>query len=46
MKAVIYLFTFLIIFFGFSFKFFSMPIDTAIFELLNPQKYIDLVLGG
>lgn len=46
MKGVIYLFTFLIIFFGFSFKFFSMPIDTAIFELLNPQKYIDLVLGG
>jgi len=46
MKNVIYTFTLLIIFFGLGYKFFEMPINTAIFELLNPQKYIELVLGG
>jgi multicomponent Na+:H+ antiporter subunit D len=46
MKNVIYLFTLLIIFFGLGYKIFEMPINTAIFELLNPQKYIELVLGG
>ncbi|TDO85259.1 multisubunit sodium/proton antiporter MrpD subunit [Halanaerobium saccharolyticum] len=46
MKNVIYLFTLLIIIFGLSYQFFEMPINTAIFELLNPQKYIELVLGG
>lgn len=46
MKNVIYIFTVLIIFFGLTFKFFDMPVNTAIFELLNPQKYIELVLGG
>ena len=46
MKNVIYVFTLFIIFFGLTFKFFEMPVDTAIFELLNPQKYIELVLGG
>lgn len=46
MKNVVYIFTFIIIFFGLTFKVFDMPINTAIFELLNPQKYIELVLGG
>ncbi len=46
MKSTIYIFTLMIIFFGLSFKFFEMPVNTAIFELLNPQKYIELVLGG
>lgn len=46
MKNTIYIFTLMIIFFGLTFKFFEMPINTAIFELLNPQKYIELVLGG
>lgn len=46
MKNIIYTFTLLIIFFGLAFKMFEMPINTAIFELLNPQKYIELVLGG
>ena len=46
MKSIIYIFTLMIIFFGLSFKFFEMPVNTAIFELLNPQKYIELVLGG
>src|SRR6056297_856666 len=46
MKNVIYIFTLLIIFFGLAFRFLEMPINTAIFELLNPQKYIELVLGG
>ena len=46
MKSVIYIFTLLIIFFGLGYKFFEMPINTAIFELMNPQKYIELVLGG
>lgn len=46
MKSVIYIFTLLIIFFGLGYKIFEMPINTAIFELLNPQKYIELVLGG
>jgi multicomponent Na+:H+ antiporter subunit D len=46
MKNVIYIFTLLIIFFGLAFRVLEMPINTAIFELLNPQKYIELVLGG
>lgn len=46
MKIIIYSFTFLIIFFGFGFKILEMPIKTIITELSNPQKYIDLVLGG
>jgi len=46
MNTIIYLYTFLIIFFGLSFRYFDMPVDTAVIELLNPQKYIDLVLGG
>jgi multicomponent Na+:H+ antiporter subunit D len=46
MKSVIYTFTLLIIFFGLAYQLFEMPVNTAIFELLNPQKYIELVLGG
>lgn len=46
MSTIVYVFTLLIIFFGFSFQYFDMPVNTAIVELLNPQKYIDLVLGG
>ncbi|TDX42386.1 multisubunit sodium/proton antiporter MrpD subunit [Halanaerobium congolense] len=46
MKSVIYIFTILIIIFGLGFKILEMPINTAIFELLNPEKYIELVLGG
>jgi multicomponent Na+:H+ antiporter subunit D len=46
MSTIVYVFTVLIIFFGLSFQYFDMPVNTAIFELLNPQKYIDLVLGG
>jgi multicomponent Na+:H+ antiporter subunit D len=46
MKNVVYIFTLLIIFFGLAFRIFEMPVNTAIFELLNPQKYIELVLGG
>ncbi len=46
MSTIVYIFTILIIFFGVSFRYFDMPIDKAIIELLNPQKYIDLVLGG
>ncbi|WP_076544330.1 complex I subunit 5 family protein [Halanaerobium sp. ST460_2HS_T2] len=46
MKTVIYIFTLLVIFFGLSYQLFELPVNTAIFELLNPQKYIELVLGG
>jgi len=46
MKSVIYTFTLLIIFFGLGYQLFEIPVNTAIFELLNPQKYIELVLGG
>ena len=46
MKSIIYIFTILIIVFGLGFKIFEMPVNTAIFELLNPAKYIELVLGG
>jgi multicomponent Na+:H+ antiporter subunit D len=46
MKSIIYIFTILIIVFGLGFKIFEMPVNTAIFELLNPKKYIELVLGG
>lgn len=46
MKNIIYIFTVLIIVFGISFKVLEMPLNTAIFELLNPEKYIELVLGG
>jgi multicomponent Na+:H+ antiporter subunit D len=46
MKSVIYVFTILIVIFGLGFKILEMPINTAIFELLNPEKYIELVLGG
>ncbi|MGM0548730.1 MAG: complex I subunit 5 family protein [Bacillota bacterium] len=45
-QNVIYSFTLIIIFLGLTFKFFEMPVNTAVFELLNPQKYIELVLGG
>ncbi|MFW5885615.1 MAG: complex I subunit 5 family protein [Halanaerobium sp.] len=46
MKNIIYIFTLLIIFFGLGYRIFEIPVNTAIFELLNPQKYIELVLGG
>lgn len=46
MKNIIYTFTILIIFFGLTFRVLDMPINTAIYELLNPSKYIELVLGG
>jgi len=45
--SVVYIFTFLVIFFGIGFKLFDMPIKMAAAELTNPQRYIDLInLGG
>ena len=46
MKNVIYIFTLVIVIFGLGFKIFEVPVNTAIYELMNPQKYIELVLGG
>ncbi|MGM0602694.1 MAG: complex I subunit 5 family protein [Bacillota bacterium] len=46
LSSVIYIFTFSILFFGLLYRVLDMPVNTAIAELLNPQKYINLILGG
>ncbi|MGM0602693.1 MAG: complex I subunit 5 family protein [Bacillota bacterium] len=41
-----YAFTFVIIFLGFSFRFFEVPLKISIIEIMNAERYIELILGG
>ncbi|MGM0410013.1 MAG: complex I subunit 5 family protein [Bacillota bacterium] len=43
--AIVFIFAFLVISTGITFKIFNLPINSLIPEIINPQKYIDLVLG-
>ncbi len=44
--TVIYIFVGMIILTGFSFRLFELPLQEGIKELINPQNYINLILGG
>ncbi len=44
--SVIYILTAAIIISGVVFKIFEIPINASIQEIMNPENYIDLVLGG
>lgn len=43
--AIVFVFTGMVVITGIFFKIFDLPINSAIIELLEPQKYIKLVLG-
>lgn len=43
--SVVFIFTFLIIAAGIGFKVFDIPLASAVAEIIDPQKYIDIVGG-